>query len=511
MAATVLPYLIVDNILKSLIKEGTHASLHAIVDIAVNGSMGATNYATMRGAITAARQARIRAVYAAGHFAHQIAVAATPAPPVGAAIPAAIPLVNAPLNPAEFPLICRCTQCFAFLCTFKGGIITVSGFTESRVSYLSETLSVVALAPGVDVAVGIIQRLPDAHLLLPQKYTPGPMPWPPSGHIFDITASHARPMKAYVKRIHALHAATPPINMVNYSAYIRAHRLAAMASWVDVDTLIKLSSWNIHFVTLSSTSLGTMFHRVIIERNPYRYNLLPWMEMVRSAGSINCSSLGNTSLNPAGGQAWRWPPIGAAIYLGDTVSVRALASIPGINLNLLAPVFGTLTSKTIGVAGPYALTWKALKAFKEWLSHATRQMEEAGQFNRIMDIMFATIKSCSNKRAEIRAEPLPAGTLIADHKRSKTRRRKIALDVALAFMYTIQEESFRTLRTELDGTMTVVKMYETNWYHAWVTEFKRLNRNPATRSCRDVVPLVNALDRTTNRITRSGRRVSDRR
>ena len=513
MAAAELPFPVLDGILDAFIEEGTHASLHALVNITMKAGMGMANQAGMRGAITLAKQARLRAVYATGHFANQIAVAATAA--ASPVIPAAIPLTNAPLNPAEFPLICQCTQCFAFLCTFKGGVISVSGFTETRRSYLYQALDVAGVeAPGVNVAVGIIQRLPDAHLELPQRFAGGRRPWPNASHIFGIAASRARPTKAYLKRIHALHLAVPPANPVDYSERINWSQMTDMAYWVDINTAVSLLSWNINISRLKpATHGGTMFHQVIIQRNPYRYTLLPWLEQNACPGIVDCNTLRFFQPDPAA-PGFIWPPVSVAMYLGDSVSLRSLATITTCNFNLLTPAPGAapnIFTMTVGVAGPTALTWNAHNTFKEWLSYASPVMEEAGQSSRITDILNATIKKCSEKRVAIKAEPLPAGTLIAQHNRSKTRRRKIALDVALAFIYTIQEESFSTLRFEPDGTTTTVKMYETDWYKRWLIGFKSANRNPATRTCRDVVPLINALDRTTNRITRSGRNVSDRR
>ena len=488
-----LPYLVVEAMLRGLIEEGTHDSLHTIVRISVDGVLGAGTRANMRAAMTAANKARLTTVYTSGHFGHQFAAASTRAPPAAPPPP--------PVNTAEFPAICQCIKCFHYLC--RTGVIQAGGFRENRISYLTHA-GELRDRKG-DVPLYIIQRLSQAHLLVLQQRMDGA--WHQFSSIFSIVAPFERAMKAYIARVQAFHAAANTPAPINHAANITDTQLSAVDYWIDPTTADDLRAWGLNVATIApGPARGNMFHLVIKEQNPHRCAMIRWMQ-TRTGGVARWNNVTPTSLDPTGGTGWYWPPVGVAMYRGDTRAVHTLAAIPGVNFDLLTPVLaaGGLPTVTTGVAATYALTWDAFEAFKIWLSHALPRIEAAGDENPILDILYSVLIHCSAKRMMIGAEPLPAGTLITDHRRSKTRRRKMVLDVALAFIYTLQELAFHTNNIQPDGTLEVIKMYETSWYQNWLSGIQKDQRNPATRLLRDVVPLLGALDRRHQRITRSGR------
>lgn len=495
MAAN-LPYVVIQNMLQNLIEEGTHASLHTIIDISVNGVLGVGNWTAMRAAMTPPNKARLKAVYTSGHFAHQWAAAG--------AIP--VPPPPPPLHPAEFQNICQCIQCFHYLC--RNGIITPGGFRENRQSYLF--FAGLLRDRRGDVPLYIVQKMYQIHLLSPQRFAGNV--WQPWDTVIGIIAPFERAMKAWIARVKAFHIAANTPLPINYNADMNNLQRASTAYWIDTTTADDLLAWGINLASLpASNSYGTMFHEVIKEQNPHRYAMIRWMQSRTPGGAPYWNYVVPTSLNPAGGIGWFWPPVGVAMFRGDAKAVHVLASLPGANFDILVPrvlLLGVPVQST-GIAATYALTWGALEAFKAWLSYALPSMEAAARQTEILELLRSVLGNCSLKRVAISAEPLPAGTLITNHKKSKTRRRKMLLDVALAFVYTVQELAFHTGTVQPDGTLEVTKMYETSWYRDWVAQIKRDNRNPATRFFRDVVPLIGALDRGQQRSLRSGRDLSD--
>lgn len=494
-----LPLTVCGIMIDQALSDSSHAALEMIANIGLLGSMGGPTMRNMNAAWTLVRRNRAKALYAPGHTANQAASAAAGPPPGARAAPATDPYIG--LVPEI--IVGGCVTCFRYLCRVQ--IIAPGGYSPNQRSYLS--LATADRNASDTIALSIIEDLSVADLSSSQCriFAPVVNQWPEVKSIFMSVAPFERVMKAYIARIQAALPAGGPYP--DYSSRVDAHGCWEMGRWIDPETAKSLLAWNINVSFGRSLLWGTIWHRLISTRNPHRVAMFNWIganAVLGSTPSIN--TMDRTEHSPA--LTGEWQPLAVAIFVGDSAAFRSLCTQPGIVINVLGS-FGVAAGhglKTIGVCGATGMhtsphAEKVTYLLKKWVNLAAHDMEANGHFDRLLDILEQVLIVSAQARRNISGEAVPTGVLARVHQANKTLRRKQVITRALSVIRTIQRLPFRRLTVEVDGSVTVTRMFERPAYHTWFRDFKGRQR----AACRDVTELWTALDRQTARVLREGR------
>lgn len=411
----------------------------------------------------------------------------------------------------------QCLTCFRFLEIHD--IIRPTGFYDNTLGYFA-----MAGQNGThNLQRYLIETIPSRAFFQPisLEHDPTGFLLPIRKYNLGSAAGQRSLVRAWLQRVQQLHASgnTPVlVNPTDFSFMITPDEMLKMASWIDNATAGRLRHWNILISeardSFNPTDGGTMWHAVILQRNPARVGVFIFMQTYPHP-------IFGTYINICAKIGWSvgvWHPWATAIKLGDTTASNWFSMSPtALPLTLCSTVYNAAylpvghmnltdlgTTKFIGWPATLAINLPNVTLLRVWARAAQGSWQQTWSipgnpfvkqinFRLTFGLLDQIISTFVSERTAILNDSALSRAKSANRRKQKM---DLAIQMLLAVIENVLQLNTQSYQPHGITSVDIFTLRDTEEYQTWLADLKQAGIN-------DIVPIICVLE-TRIRHTRSG-------